>query len=83
MGYHENKAYSVYRQSYGLASKHFESPWFRCLDDYKILMKVRLIKPNHLLSILNQINNNIQLMLTNINIVPTQLFVIAIYVKPW
>ena len=30
------------------------------LDDCQILLKVNLIKPDHLLSILNQINNNIQ-----------------------
>ena len=57
MGYHEIKVYSIIRQSYALASKYFENSWFRFLDD---LLKVNLIKPDDLLSILNQINNNIQ-----------------------
>ena len=60
MGYHEIKVYSIIRQSYALASKHFENSWFRYLDNCQILLKVNLIKPKHLLSILNQINNNIQ-----------------------
>ena len=60
MGYHEIKNYSIVRQSYALASKHFENFWFRYLDDCQILLKVNLIKPEHLLSIINQINNNIQ-----------------------
>ena len=54
MGYHEIKVYSIIRQSYALASKHFENSWFR-LDDCQILLKVNLMKPDHLLSILNQI----------------------------
>ena len=48
------------RQSYVLASKHFENSWFRYLDDCQILLEVNFIKPEHLLLILNQINNNIQ-----------------------
>ena len=60
MGYHEIKVYSIIRQSYALASKHFENSWFRYLNDCQILLKVNLIKPDQLLSILNQINNNIQ-----------------------
>ena len=58
MGYHEIKNYSIIRQSYALASKHFENFWFRYLDDCQILLKVGLIKPEHLLSTINQINNN-------------------------
>ena len=50
----------IIRQSFALASKHFESFWFRFLDDCQILLKVNLIKPDYLLSILNQINDNIQ-----------------------
>ena len=38
----------------------FESSWFKFLDDYQILLKVNLNKPDHLLSTLNQINNNIR-----------------------
>ena len=60
MGYHEIKVYSITRQSYALASKYFENSWFRFLDECQILLKVSLIKPEHLLPILNQINNNIQ-----------------------
>ena len=60
MGYHEIKVYSIIRQSHALASKHFENSLYRYLDDCQILLKVNLIKPEHLLSILNQINNNIQ-----------------------
>ena len=60
MGYHEIKVYSIKRQSYALARKYFENSCFRCLDDYQILLKVNLIKPNHLLSTLNKINNKIQ-----------------------
>ena len=53
MRYHEIKVYSVIHQSYDLASKYFENFW-------QLLLKVNLIKLDHLLSILNQINNNIQ-----------------------
>ena len=56
MGYYENKVYSINRQSYSLASKHFENSWFRYLDDCQVL----LIKPDYLLLLLYQINNNIQ-----------------------
>ena len=60
MGYHKIKVYSIIHLSYALASKHFENSWFRYLDDCQILLKINLIKPKHLLSMLNQINNNIQ-----------------------
>ena len=60
MGYHEIKVYSIISQSYALASKHLQNSWFRHLDDCQILLKVDLIKPEHLLSILNQIYDNIQ-----------------------
>ena len=60
IGYHKIKVCSIIRQSYALASKYFENSWFRFLDDCQILLKVNLIKPDQLLSILNQINNNIQ-----------------------
>ena len=60
MRYHKIKVYSIIRQSYALAIKHFESSWFRYLGDCQILLKVNLMKPEHLLSILNQINNNNQ-----------------------
>ena len=60
MGYHEIKVYFIIRQSHALASKHFENSLYRYLGDCQILLKVNLIKPEHLLSILNQINDNIQ-----------------------
>ena len=61
MGYHEMKVYSVIYQSHASASEHFESSWYRFSDNCQILLKFNLIKPDHLLSLLNQINNNIQL----------------------
>ena len=60
MGYHEIKVYSIIRQSHALASKYFENSLFRYLKDCQMLLKVNLIKPGHLLSILNQIISNIQ-----------------------
>ena len=60
MGYHEIKVHSIIRQSYALARTHFENSWYRYLDDCQKFLKVNLIKPERLLSILNQINNNIQ-----------------------
>ena len=60
IGYDKIWVYSVIRQSYPLASIYFENSWFRFLDDYQILLKVNLIKSDHLLSILNQIDNKIQ-----------------------
>ena len=59
MGYLEIKVYSIISHSYALASKYFQNSWFKYLDDCQILLKVNLIKPEPLLSILNQINNNI------------------------
>ena len=61
MRYPEIKVYSIIHQSYSLTSKHFEKSWFRLLEDGQILLKVNVIKPDHLLLLLNQINNNIQL----------------------
>ena len=40
MGYREIKVYSIIRQSYAFASKHFENHWFRFLDDRQILLKL-------------------------------------------
>ena len=65
MRYHKIKLFSIIRQSYALASKYFENYWFRFLDDCQILLKVNSLKPNHLLSTLNQINNNIQYTMGN------------------
>ena len=58
MEYHEIKVYSFIRQSYALNSKYFENSCFTFLDGCQI--KVNLIKPDNLFSILNQINNNNQ-----------------------
>ena len=60
IGHHAIKLYSIISQSYASASKHFQNSWFRYLDDCQILLKVNFIKPEYLLSILNQVNNNIQ-----------------------
>ena len=59
LGYHEVKVYCIICQSYALASKYFENFSSRFIDYCQILLKVNLIKPDHLLSILNQINNDI------------------------
>ena len=61
MTYHEIKISSIICQSHTLANKHFETFWFRFLNDSQILLKVNLIKPEPLLSILKEINNIIQL----------------------
>ena len=60
MAYYEIKVYSIIHLSCALARKYFQYSWFRFLDDTQISLKVNLIKPDHLLSILNQTNNNIQ-----------------------
>ena len=57
---YENQIFSIICQSYALVSKNFENSWFRFLCDCQILLKVNLIKSDHLLSMLNQINNNTQ-----------------------
>ena len=59
-GDHEIEVYSIIRQGYAFACKYFENSWFKFLEDCKILLNVDLIKADRLLSILNQINNNIQ-----------------------
>ena len=41
--------------SYALVGKHFQSSWLRFLGDSQVLLTVNLIKPDYLLSILNQI----------------------------
>ena len=56
-GYHEIKVYSIISQSYALVNKHFQISWFRDLGECQILLEINLMKPEHLRSILNQINN--------------------------
>ena len=58
MGYHEITVYPIIHQSYALASKHFEHFLFTYFNDCQILLKVNLIMPEHLLSILKQISHN-------------------------
>ena len=58
--YHEIKVYFIFSQSYASANKHFQNSWFRYSGDCQILLKVNLIKAEQLLSIVNQINNNIR-----------------------
>ena len=43
-----------------LVSKYDEEHWFRFLDDHEILLNTRLIRPNGLLTILNQVNPKLQ-----------------------
>ena len=60
MEYHGIKVCCMIRQRYALASKYFENFWFGYLADCQVLLKCNFIKPVHLLSILKQINKNIQ-----------------------
>ena len=61
MAYHEIQVYFVIKNTYSLVvSKFFEENWFRFLDDSEILLNTKLIKPNDLLTILNQVNPNLQ-----------------------
>ena len=59
MLYHDIKVFYIICLSYALARKHFENSRFGYLDEFQILLKANLIKPDHLLSILKQINSNI------------------------
>ena len=43
-----------------VVSKFLEENWFRFLEDCEILLNTKLIKPNDLLTILNQVNPNLQ-----------------------
>ena len=61
MAYHEIQVYFVINNTYGLVvSKLFEENWFRFLDDCETLLNTKLIKPNDLLTILGQVNPNLQ-----------------------
>ena len=61
MAYHEIQVYFVIKNTYSLVvRKFFEENWFQFLDDCEILMNTKLIKPNDLLTILNQVNPNLQ-----------------------
>ena len=61
MAYHEIQLYFIIINTYSLVvSKFFEENWFRFLDDCEILLNTKLIKPNDLLTILNQLDPNLQ-----------------------
>ena len=61
MAYHEIQVYIVIKNTYSLVvSKFFEENWFQFLDDCEIFLNTKLIKPNDLLTILNQVNPNLQ-----------------------
>ena len=61
MAYNEIQIYFVIKNTYSLVvSKFFEENWFRFLDDCEILLNAKLIKPNNLRTILNQVNPNLQ-----------------------
>ena len=60
IGYREIIVYSIICQSYTLASKHLENVMLRFLVDSQILLKIIFIKPDDLLPILNQVNNDFQ-----------------------
>ena len=57
MTYYEIQVYFIIKNTYSLVvSKFFEESWFRVLDDCEIPLNTKLIKPNDLLTILNQVN---------------------------
>ena len=61
MTYYEIQVYFIIKNTYSLVvSKFFEESWFRVLDDCEIPLNTKLIKPNDLLTILNQVNPNLQ-----------------------
>ena len=61
MAYHEVQVSFIIKTTYNLVvSKFFEENWFRFLEDCEILRNPKLIKPTDLLTILNQVNRNLQ-----------------------
>ena len=53
--------WSTYANTYNLVViKFFEENWFQFSGDCEILLNTKLIKPNDLLTILNQVNPNLQ-----------------------
>ena len=61
MVYHKIQVYFIIKNTYNLVvSKFFEENWFQFLDDCEIFLNTNLIKPNDLLTILNQVNPNLQ-----------------------
>ena len=61
MAYHESQVYFMIKNTSNLAlSKFFDENWFRFLDDCKILLNTKLVKRNDLLTVLSQVNPNLQ-----------------------
>ena len=61
IGYHETQVYFIFKNTYKLVvNKFFEDNWFRFFDDREILLNTKLIKSNDLITILNQVNPNLQ-----------------------
>ena len=64
MGYHEIKLYDLIELNYNLdIRQYFVENWKRFLDDCEILLKTDLIKPDDLLTILNSVSNNFQILM--------------------
>ena len=62
MGYHETKFYDLIEVNYNLDIKqYFVENRRRFPDDCEILLKTDVIKPDGLLTVLNFVNNGIQL----------------------
>ena len=61
MTYQEIQVYFIIKNIYNLVvSKFFEENWFRLLPDCETLLNTKLIKPDGLLIVLNQVNPNLQ-----------------------
>ena len=61
IAYHEIQVYFIIKNTYNLVViKFFEKNWFRFLDHFEILLNTKLINHNDLLTILNQVNCNLQ-----------------------
>ena len=62
MGYHEIKLYDLIELNYNLdIRQYFVENWKKFLDDCEILLKTDLIKWDDLLTILDFVDNDIQL----------------------
>ena len=62
MGYHEIKLYDLIELNYNLdIRQYFVENWKKFLDDCEILLKTDLIKLDDLLTILDFVDNDIQL----------------------
>ena len=62
MGYHEIKLYDLIELNYNLdIRQYFFENWKKFLDDCEILLKTDLIKWGDLLTILDFVDNDIQL----------------------